>query len=100
MIMSYILVNQHNNVINWSLNQLDMLLFIKIKCYNNRIAREARRKFLARGGQKCSWGGTQNFLDGGGTGLDGGGLPLHLAALPSHDYIISSRVMFVKRDSS
>ena len=50
MIMSYILVNQHNNVINWSLNQLDMLLFIKIKCYNNRIAREARRKFLARGG--------------------------------------------------
>ena len=57
MIISYILVNQHNNVINWSLNQLDMLLFIKIKCYNNRIAREARRKFLARGGDKSVHGG-------------------------------------------
>ena len=58
MIISYILVNQHNNVINWSLNQLDMLLFIKIKCYNNRIAREARRKILARGeGDKSAHGG-------------------------------------------
>ena len=50
-------------MINWSLNQLDMLLFIKIKCYNNRIARETRRKFLARGGTKVFMGGTQIFLD-------------------------------------
>ena len=65
MIMSYILVNQHNNVINWSLNQLDMLLFIKIKCYNNRIAREARRKFLARGGTKVFMGGDSKFFGWG-----------------------------------
>ena len=30
-LITFVLVNQHNNVINWSLNQLDMLLFIK-KC--------------------------------------------------------------------
>ena len=30
-IMSYIFVYQHNNVINWPLNQLDMFLIIKIK---------------------------------------------------------------------
>ena len=75
MIMSYILVNQHNNVINWSLNQLNMLIFLKIKSWNNGIAREARRKFLARGGQKFSWGGTQIFLDGGGQALMGGDFP-------------------------
>ena len=45
MIMSYILVSQHNNVMNWSLNKLDMLLFIKIKIYKNAIAREAFRNF-------------------------------------------------------
>ena len=65
MIMSYILVNQHNNVINWSLNQLDMLLFIKIN-------RSAQKIFSQGGGQKFSWGGTQIFLDGGGQALMGG----------------------------
>ena len=86
MIISYILVNQHNNVINWSLNQLDMLLFIKIKCYNNRIAREARRKFLARGGTKVFMGGDSKFFGWGGQALMGGGLPHPppcWAALPS-----------------
>ena len=58
MYMSYILVNQHNNVINWSLNQLDMLIFLKIKCWNNGIARKVRRKFLARGDKSY-------HLDGG-----------------------------------
>ena len=59
MVMSYVLVNQHNNVTNWSLNQLDMFLLIKIKFENNRITPKARRKLLARGGgQNCSWEGT------------------------------------------
>ena len=31
LIISYFLVYQHNNVINWSSNQLDMFLLIKIK---------------------------------------------------------------------
>ena len=63
MIMSYILVYQHNNVIYWSLKQLNMFLFLKKKSYNNGIAREARRKFLVRGGTKVLMGGTQNFWD-------------------------------------
>ena len=60
-----------------------MLLFIKKKCYNNRIAREACRKFLARGGTKVLMGeGLKKFWMGG-TGLDGGGgLPLHVGAVP------------------
>ena len=68
MIRSYILVNQHNNVINWALNQLNMLLFIKIKAHG---------KLLARGGTKVFMGGDSKFFGWGGTGLDGGGLPLH-----------------------
>ena len=31
LIISYFLVYQHNNVINWSSNQLDMFLLLKIK---------------------------------------------------------------------
>ena len=34
MIMSYILVYQHKNVIYWSLKQLNMFLFLKKKSYN------------------------------------------------------------------
>ena len=75
-IISYILVNQHNNVINWLLNQLDMLLFIKNKCENNEITRESRRKFLARGGTKVLMGGSQKFFYGGGIPLQGGGPPI------------------------
>ena len=36
---------------------------------------EARKKIFGRGGPSYPWGGTENFLDGGGTGLDGGGSP-------------------------
>ena len=67
-----------------------MVLFIKIKCYNNRIAREARRKFLVRGGQKCSWGGTQNFLDGGGQALMGGDYTLMGGGPPPSPPIVAS----------
>ena len=38
--------------------------------------------FSPGGGQNCLWGGTQNFLDGGGTGFDGGGLPLNGGGSP------------------
>ena len=34
---------------------------------------EARKKIFGRGGPSYPWGGTENFLDGGGTGLDEGG---------------------------
>ena len=95
MIISYILVNQHNNVINWSLNQLDMLLFIKIKCYNNRIAREARRKFLARGGTKVFMGGTQNYLDGEGQALMGG-CPPHSPHVGQPCIVIHSQTQLYK----
>ena len=64
MIMNYIFVSQHNTVINWSLNKLDMLLFIKIKSQKNAIAREAQRKILARGaphGTKVLIGGRKIF---------------------------------------
>ena len=59
-----------------SSNQLDMFQLIKIKSKNNGIAREARRKFFARGGTKLLMGGDSKFFGWGGTGLDGGGLPL------------------------
>ena len=53
-----------------------MLLFIKIKCENNEIAREVRRKFLARGGDKSAHGGgSQKFFYGGGLPLHGGDPP-------------------------
>ena len=34
---------------------------------------DARKKIFGRGGPSYPWGGTENFLDGGGTGLDEGG---------------------------
>ena len=63
------MVYQHNNVMNWSLNQLAMFLF-------HKDMREARRKFLARGGDKSAHGGDSKFFGWGGTALDGGDYPL------------------------
>ena len=65
-----------------SSNQLDMFQLIKIKSKNNGIAREARRKFFARGGTKLLMGGDSKFFGWGGTGLDGGGLPLYGGGSP------------------
>ena len=60
--------------INWLLNQLDMLLFIKIKFENNRSA----QKIFSQGGTKV--------FGMGETGLEGGGLPLHggVPPIPPH----------------
>ena len=83
MIMSYILVYQHNNVIYWSLKQLNMFLFLKKKSYNNGIAREARRKFLVRGGDKSAHGGgLKIFWMGGGQLLMGGDYPFKRGGVP------------------
>ena len=40
------------------------------------------QKILARGGQKFSWGGTQNLFDGGGQALIGRYYPLMGEGVP------------------
>ena len=49
---------------------------------------EARKKIFGRGGPSYPWGGTENFLDGGGTGLDeGGGQPFHRVWPPHPSHV-------------
>ena len=65
MMMGYILVYQHNNVMNWSLNQKDIFLYIQIKKRNNEIVRKVRRKILGRAKVLVLMGGLKIFWMGG-----------------------------------
>ena len=83
MIIRQLLVYQHKNVINWSLNQLAMFLFIKdINIKKLNLARNAQKIYSQGwGGQKCSCGGLIFFWIGG-TAFDGGGIPLDGGGTP------------------
>ena len=64
LIMSYIWVNQQHNGANWSPKPVNMALFCRILSNNYGIVREARRRFLFRGG------GTKGGGDKGPKGWD------------------------------
>ena len=59
------MVYQQNNVMNWSLNQKDIFLYIQIKKRNNEIVRKLRRKILGRAKVLVLMGGLKIFWMGG-----------------------------------